>query len=104
MRAIYEIINSKGVIPNSSIKAAKAVKVFEGVYRDVNIALANELAMFPEDHGPDAWEVFNAANTQPYCHIHHPCAGVGGHCIPVYPWFVMNLFKTPTRLFRLPEP
>ncbi|NJE05550.1 nucleotide sugar dehydrogenase [Thermococcus sp. M36] len=90
---IYETINRKGVIPMSSIKAAEAVKVFEGVYRDVNIALANELAMWCEEHGLDALEVFQAANTQPYCHLHMPGAGVGGHCIPVYPWFVINLAK-----------
>jgi UDP-N-acetyl-D-mannosaminuronic acid dehydrogenase len=100
VKAIYEIINSKGVIPMSSIKAAEAVKVFEGVYRDVNIALANELALFCEEQGLDALEIFNAANTQPYCHIHRPGAGVGGHCIPVYPWFVINLAKRPTRLIR----
>ena len=98
---IYETINRKGVIPMSSIKAAEAVKVFEGVYRDVNIALANELALWCEEHGLDALEVFRAANTQPYCHLHAPGAGVGGHCIPVYPWFVINLArKTNPRLIR----
>ena len=98
---IYETINRKGVIPMSSIKAAEAVKVFEGVYRDVNIALANELAMWCEEHGLDAIEVFQAANTQPYCHLHMPGAGVGGHCIPVYPWFVINLAeKTNPRLIK----
>ena len=90
---LYETINSKGVIPVSSIKAAEAVKVFEGVYRDVNIALANELALWCEEQGLDALEIFKAANTQPYCHLHMPGAGVGGHCIPVYPWFVINLSK-----------
>lgn len=85
----------------SSIKAAEAVKVFEGVYRDVNIALANELALWCEEHGLDALEVFQAANTQPYCHLHMPGAGVGGHCIPVYPWFVINLAKkTNPRLIK----
>ncbi|ANF22362.1 nucleotide sugar dehydrogenase [Thermococcus piezophilus] len=98
---IYETINRKGVIPMSSIKAAEAVKVFEGVYRDVNIALANELAMWCEEYGLDALEVFQAANTQPYCHLHMPGAGVGGHCIPVYPWFVINLAKkTNPRLIK----
>ena len=98
---IYETINKKGVIPMSSIKAAEAVKVFEGVYRDVNIGLANELAMWCEEHGLDALEVFQAANTQPYCHLHMPGAGVGGHCIPVYPWFVINLArKTNPRLIK----
>ena len=98
---IYETINKKGVIPVSSIKAAEAVKVFEGVYRDVNIALANELALWCEEHGLDALEVFKAANTQPYCHLHMPGAGVGGHCIPYYPWFVINLAKkTNPRLIK----
>lgn len=98
---IYETINRKGVIPMSSIKAAEAVKVFEGVYRDVNIALANELALWCEEHGLDALEVFQAANTQPYCHLHMPGAGVGGHCIPVYPWFVINLAqRTNPRLIK----
>ncbi len=98
---IYETINKKGVIPMSSIKAAEAVKVFEGVYRDVNIALSNELALWCEEHGLDALEVFKAANTQPYCYLHMPGAGVGGHCIPYYPWFVINLAKkTNPRLIK----
>ncbi|NJE26420.1 nucleotide sugar dehydrogenase [Thermococcus sp. MV5] len=98
---IYETINKKGVIPMSSIKAAEAVKVFEGIYRDVNIALANELALWCEEHGLDALEIFQAANTQPYCHLHMPGAGVGGHCIPIYPWFVINLAKkTNPRLIK----
>ncbi|MBP2143478.1 nucleotide sugar dehydrogenase [Methanococcus voltae] len=87
---MYETINSAGIVPISSIKGAEAVKVFEGVYRDVNIGLANELALWCEEHNVEALEVFESANTQPYCHIHTPGAGVGGHCIPVYPWFVIN--------------
>ncbi len=98
--AIYEVINRRGVIKMSSIKAAEAVKVFEGIYRDVNIALANELALFCEEQSLDVLEIIKAANSQPYCHIHMPGAGVGGHCIPVYPWFVINLSKRATRLIR----
>lgn len=86
--SLYSVINSKGVIPVSSITAAEAVKVFEGIYRDVNIALANELALLSSNYGLDVTEVIRAANTQPYSHIHSPGAGVGGHCIPVYPYFV----------------
>ncbi len=99
--AIYEEINSKGVIKMSSIKAAEAVKVFEGIYRDVNIALANELALFCEEQNLDAFEIFKAANTQPYCHLHTPGAGVGGHCIPVYPWFVIKLSNKPMKLLQV---
>jgi len=88
--ALYTVINRKGVIPVSSITAAEAVKVFEGIYRDVNIALANELALLSGHYGLDAIEVIQAANTQPYSHIHTPGAGVGGHCIPVYPYFISH--------------
>ena len=91
---VYSTINSKGVILMRDTKTAEAVKVFEGIYRDVNIALANELALFCEEKGIDVTEVIKAANTQPYCHLHNPGAGVGGHCIPVYSYFVMSE-KTP---------
>jgi nucleotide sugar dehydrogenase len=97
---IYDAINSKGVIPVSSIKAAECVKVFEGVYRDVNIGLANELALYCDRIGVDAIEVFRVANTQPYCHIHTPGPGVGGHCIPVYPYFIMSEHTPITRAAR----
>lgn len=88
--ALYEQFNEPGVIRMESTGAAEAVKVFEGVYRDVNIALANELAKVCETWGLDAHGIFDAANTQPYCNIHDPGIGVGGHCIPVYPHFVTN--------------
>jgi UDP-N-acetyl-D-mannosaminuronic acid dehydrogenase len=87
---IYSTINSKGIILMRNTQTAEAVKVFEGIYRDVNIALANELALFCEEKSIDVTEVIRAANTQPYCHLHNPGAGVGGHCIPVYPYFVMS--------------
>jgi nucleotide sugar dehydrogenase len=80
------------VVKVSNMETAELVKVSEGVYRDVNIAYANTLALFCEKHGVDAWEVIGAANhqTSDYCHIHLPGAGVGGHCIPVYPWFIIT--------------
>jgi len=90
LKGVYGVINKKGTIAMEDITSAEAVKVFEGVYRDVNIGLANELALYCEEKGIDAIEIFEAANTQPYCDIHEPGAGVGGHCIPVYPWFVIN--------------
>lgn len=88
--SLYRVINDPGVIEMSSATAAEAVKVFEGIYRDVNIALANELAKASHEWELDAIEVFQAANSQPYCNIHDPGIGVGGHCIPVYPHFVMT--------------
>jgi len=86
---IYSVINKKGVIPVSGIKAAELVKVFEGVYRDANIGLANELEAVCRKHAVDYMEIQAAANTQPFCHLHKP-GGVGGHCIPFYPYFVMD--------------
>lgn len=91
--SLYQVFNEPGVIKVSSATAAETVKVFEGIYRDVNIALANELAKACEEWGLDATEVIEAANTQPYCELHDPGIGVGGHCIPVYPHFVTSKLK-----------
>ncbi|MEM2660620.1 MAG: nucleotide sugar dehydrogenase [Nitrososphaeria archaeon] len=88
--AFYSLVASKGVICMSSIRAAEAEKVFEGVYRDVNIALANELERYCEKEGLNFHEIVYAANSQPYCHIHKPGVGVGGACIPVYPYFLLS--------------
>ncbi len=88
---IYSIIFKKGVISISNIRTAETEKLLEGVYRDVNIALANELAKFCEKVGVDFWEAREAANSQPFCHIHKPGAGVGGACIPVYPQFILQV-------------
>jgi len=90
VEALYSVVNKRGVICLDDAKTAEAVKVFEGIYRDVNIALANELAMVCQELGIDAVSVFNAANTDSCCHILMPGSGVGGHCIPVYPYFILN--------------
>lgn len=89
LKEIYANINKKGVIVMSSIIAAELVKVLEGCYRDVNVALANELDYVCEKYEINSDEIFKAANSQPYCNIHKP-GYVGGHCIPYYPWFVMD--------------
>lgn len=73
----------------SSAKVAEMIKVMEGCYRDVNIALANELFKICEEMGIDFFEARKNANHQ-FCHIHLPSTGVGGHCIPVYPWFLIK--------------
>lgn len=86
----YSRISSKGVIKLSSVKAAEFSKLAEGIYRDVNIALSNELATLSEILGLNYYEVREAANSQPYCHLHLPGPGVGGPCIPVYPYFIIN--------------
>lgn len=86
--ALYSCVAKKGVLGMSSLEAAEMEKLFEGVYRDVNIALANELALVCEKLGVDFWEVQKASNSQPFSHLHRPGLGVGGACIPVYPVFV----------------
>jgi nucleotide sugar dehydrogenase len=74
----------------ASADDAEFVKLIETTYRDVNIALANEYARYADRHGLDVAAAIAAANTQPYSHIHQPGVGVGGHCIPVYPYFLMH--------------
>ncbi len=88
---IFSLIFKKGIIKISTIKTAEAEKLFEGVYRDANIALANELSLFCEKLGIDFWEAQTATNSQPFCHIHKPGIGVGGACIPVYPQFILEV-------------
>jgi nucleotide sugar dehydrogenase len=74
----------------SSAEAAEFSKLADTTYRDVNIALANEFARAADRFGVDVDEVIAAANSQPYSHIHAPGIGVGGHCIPVYPHFLLD--------------
>ena len=74
----------------SSAEAAEFAKLADTTYRDVNIALANEFARYADRIGVDITEVIAAANSQPYSHIHQPGLGVGGHCIPVYPHFLLD--------------
>ena len=77
----------------SNSRTAELAKIAEGVYRDVNIALANELLKVSEHYGIDFWEMREAAKHE-YCNIHEP-GNVGGHCIPVYPWFLINELDAP---------
>jgi UDP-N-acetyl-D-mannosaminuronic acid dehydrogenase len=83
----------KNFIPNlhivSSARVAEFIKLMEGCYRDVNIGLANELFKIADELGVDFYEAREYANHE-YCHIHLPSTGVGGHCIPVYPWFLIK--------------
>ncbi len=70
-------------------EAAELTKLVETTYRDVNIALANEFARHADRLGIDIQAVIDAANSQPYSHVHRPGVAVGGHCIPVYPRFYL---------------
>jgi nucleotide sugar dehydrogenase len=88
--AFYDAVLDAEIVAMSSSEAAEFSKLADTTYRDVNIALANELARYAERVGVDIHEVIDAANSQPYSHIHQPGLGVGGHCIPVYPHFLLS--------------
>lgn len=74
-----------GVWDLGSAEASEMAKLAETTYRDVNIGLANQFALFADRVGVDVYQVIEACNSQPYSHIHRPGISVGGHCIPVYP-------------------
>jgi nucleotide sugar dehydrogenase len=89
----YQSVLDAQIITMASTDEAEFVKLIETTYRDVNIALANEFACYADAYGLNASAAIAAANTQPYSHIHTPGVGVGGHCIPVYPHFLMATVK-----------
>ena len=100
---LLQIISKKGVLTMSNLATAEAEKLFEGVFRDVNIALANQLANYSTKIGINFWEARMAANSQPYCTLHYPGTGVGGLCIPVYPRIIIESsknIKSPTDLLE----
>lgn len=87
---LYSSFLEAEVWPMGSAEAAEMVKLAETTYRDINIAFANELARFADREGIDVERVIEAANSQPFSHIHSPGIAVGGHCIPVYPRFYLE--------------
>ena len=77
------------VIPVSNCRAAEAAKLLENIFRSVNIALVNELKLVYAAMGIDIWEVINAAKTKPFGFMaFYPGPGIGGHCIPVDPFYL----------------
>ncbi len=91
----------QGQILQTDATTAEMVKVMENTYRDVNIALANEFALIAEGVGVDAWEAIRLANRHPRVSILSPGPGVGGHCIAVDPWFLVQAAPEAARLIRL---
>lgn len=89
-KALYKTF-VQGEIHLTDATTAELVKVMENTYRDVNIAFANELAKIAETIGVDIWEAIRFANFHPRVNIHYPGPGVGGHCIAVDPWFLVEL-------------
>lgn len=92
--AFYESIITGTVKKMSTLKAAEAVKVVENSFRDINIAFVNELAMSFTKLGIDVVEVIDGAATKPFAFMaHYPGCGVGGHCIPVDPYYLIEYAK-----------
>jgi len=85
-----ELPKPNGVWELANCETAEFVKLAETVYRDVNIGLANEFADLAETKNIDIYKVIEAANSQPFSKLHTPGISVGGHCIPVYPYFYME--------------
>ena len=88
--AFYKAVLDAEVWAVENTETAEFAKLAETTYRDVNIALANQLALYAATREVNVEEAFKAANSQPYSHIHRQCIGVGGHCIPVYPHFLLG--------------
>jgi UDP-N-acetyl-D-glucosamine dehydrogenase len=79
----------KTVVPVSSCRAAEATKLLENIFRSVNIALVNELKLIYDAMGIDVWEVIEAAKTKPFGYMaFYPGPGLGGHCIPIDPFYL----------------
>ena len=80
----------KGKIYLTSLEVAEFVKLAENTYRDINIAFSNELAIICGKYGINIWEIIKFANMHPRVNILNPGPGVGGHCIPIDPWFILE--------------
>src|SRR6202023_671481 len=86
--ALYEPV-VKQVVPVSSTQVAEACKILENTYRAINIALVNELKVVFNAMGIDVWEVIRAAKTKPFgFQAFYPGPGLGGHCIPIDPFYL----------------
>ena len=94
--SFYRQVLDAEVISVDDMETAEFVKLIETSYRDVNIALANQFAIRAAEHNLDIMQAIMAANSQPFSHIHTPGVGVGGHCIPVYPYFLLNSSQEPS--------
>jgi len=102
--ALYDQIVAR-TVPVSSLEAAEAVKLTENIFRSVNIALVNELKIVFEAMGIDVWEVIDAAKTKPFGYMpFYPGPGLGGHCIPIDPFYLTwkaREFDIATRFIEL---
>lgn len=104
MTAFYGAV-VKTIVPVSTTATAEAVKLTENIFRAVNIALVNELKLVYDAMGIDIWEVIDAAKTKPFGYMpFYPGPGLGGHCIPIDPFYLTwksREYDTPTRFIEL---
>jgi UDP-N-acetyl-D-mannosaminuronic acid dehydrogenase len=98
-RALYEIFVS-GTCLVTDARTAELVKLTENAFRDVNIAFANELSLVCDALDIDVWELIRLANRHPRVKILQPGPGVGGHCIAIDPWFIVDAVPERTPLMR----
>lgn len=98
-RELYSVF-CRGEILLTDAKTAEMTKLVENAYRDVNIAFANELSIIAESLGVDVWELISLANRHPRVGILKPGPGVGGHCIAVDPWFLVDVAPSQASLIR----
>ncbi|HML06948.1 MAG TPA: UDP-N-acetyl-D-mannosamine dehydrogenase [Xanthobacteraceae bacterium] len=89
-----------GPIKTTTARVAELSKLVENAYRDVNVAFANELSLVCDALGIDVWSVIRMANLHPRVNILSPGPGVGGHCIPVDPWFIHQALPEQTPLIK----
>jgi UDP-N-acetyl-D-mannosaminuronic acid dehydrogenase len=90
----------QGELVCSNARTAEMCKLTENSFRDVNIAFANELSLICDKLGINVWELIQLANRHPRVNILQPGAGVGGHCIAVDPWFIVDSAPDEARLIR----
>ncbi len=100
VRDLYKIF-VKGEIFLTDATTAEMCKLTENTFRDVNIALANELALLCERLKINVWEVIKLSNKHPRVNIHQPGPGVGGHCIAIDPWFIVENNEDIANLIKL---
>ena len=90
----------RGTCVATTARTAELVKLTENAYRDTNIAFANELSLICGHYGISPWEVIDIANRHPRVNILKPGPGVGGHCIAVDPWFIIDAVPELARVMR----
>jgi UDP-N-acetyl-D-mannosaminuronic acid dehydrogenase len=98
-KRLYEVF-CRGAILLTDAVTAEMAKLVENSFRDVNIAFANELSLIADGLDIDVWELIELANHHPRVNILQPGPGVGGHCIAVDPWFIVDAVPDKARLIR----